>query len=177
MSAAMAAARAAGLMSGELPPRKVGRRAMEAVSVDDGLSEPAFEAAWFALHVGYGAAAGVAYELAQRRLRLREPWPAGPLFGAALWAAGYAGWLPVFGLHPPPHRDRGDRAGMLVVHHLLYGAATAEACRRLRGRAGGARAGLPARRLDRVGDPTHATAPAAAEPADGRPGPRREGPG
>lgn len=132
MSAAMAATRAAGVMRGEVPPRKVGGNAEEAMGVRDEMSRPAFEASWIAQHVAYGAAAGVAYELVERRLRLREPIPAGPLFGAALWAFGYAGWLPATGLYPPPNREPRDRVAMIVLHHLIYGTTTALVCQALR---------------------------------------------
>src|SRR4051812_26022815 len=94
MSAAMAVAKAAGLLPGESPPRRVGRNSQEAVGVRDDLPQGAFEATWVVQHFAYGAAAGVAYEMAWKRLRLRDPIPAGPLYGAALWAFGYVGWLP-----------------------------------------------------------------------------------
>ncbi len=76
-------------------------------------------------HFAYGAAAGVAYALSQRRLRLPEPLPSGPLFGAALWAFGYAGWLPATGLYPPPTAEPRRRVGTLIAAHLIYGTATA----------------------------------------------------
>lgn len=132
MSATMVADLAFGWMRGELPPRKVGRRFLEAVGLDDDLSWPEFEASWVTQHVAYGAAAGVAYELMQEKLRLREPVPSGPLFGAAVWAGSYAGWLPVSGLYPPPTRDRTERIAMMIVHHLVYGTTVSAVARALR---------------------------------------------
>jgi hypothetical protein len=131
MSAAMAVAKATGLMAGESPPRKVGRNFEEAVGVRDELPRAAFEASWVGQHVAYGAAAGVAYALARGRLRLPEPLPAGPLFGAALWAFGYAGWLPAAGLYPPPTAEPRRRVGTLIAAHLIYGTATAAVSRLL----------------------------------------------
>jgi hypothetical protein len=129
MSAAMAVTKAAGLMPGESPPRKVARNFEEAAGVRDGLPPAAFEASWVGQHFAYGAAAGVAYALVRGRLRLPEPVPAGPLFGAALWAFGYAGWLPATGLSPPPSAEPRRRVGTLIVAHLVYGTATAAVSR------------------------------------------------
>lgn len=134
MSAFMAADRSIGWMRGEAPPRKIGRNFERAVGLEDDLSQPAFEASWTALHFAYGAAGGVAYEVIRRRVRLGEPLPSGPLFGAALWAASYAGWLPLAGFYPPPTRDRPSRITMIFVHHLIYGTSVAAAARYLRSR-------------------------------------------
>ena len=131
MSAAMAVAKAAGPMPGENRPRKVGRHFEEAVGVREELPREVFEASWVGQHFAYGAAAGAVYALARRRVGLREPVPAGPLFGAALWAFGYAGWLPVTGLYPPPTDEPGRRVATLIAAHLIYGTATAMVSRRL----------------------------------------------
>lgn len=129
MSAAVAVAKAAGLMPGEAPPREVARNFEEAVGVRDELPPAAFEASWVGQHFAYGAAVGVAYALVRGRLRLPEPVPAGPLFGAALWAFGYAGWLPATGLYPPPSAEPRCRVGTLIVAHLVYGTAMAAVSR------------------------------------------------
>jgi hypothetical protein len=132
MTVALAADRIAGGLRGELPPRKVARRAEETVGVRQRLSRPAFEASWIAQHFAYGAAAGVGYELAWRRLKLVEPVPSGPAFGLVLWAFGYAGWLPMTGLYPPPTEDSPRRVAGLIVHHLVYGTTVAMAASLLR---------------------------------------------
>lgn len=131
ISAAMAAAKAAGLMPGELPPRRVGRNVEESLGVRDELPPAAFEASWVGQHFAYGAAAGAAYELARPHVKLPEPLPSGLVFGALLWAFGYAGWLPATGLYPPPTAEPGRRVGSLLASHLLYGVVTATVARRL----------------------------------------------
>jgi hypothetical protein len=132
MTAAMAAGRLTGAHGGELPPRNVSRRFEEAVGLYDRLSRPEFEASWMAQHLAYGMGAGVAYSLVDSRLDMPPPAISGPLFGLSLWAVSYAGWLPVAGLYPPPHRDRADRIAAMIAHHLIYGTTTAFVTKALR---------------------------------------------
>ena len=52
------------------------------MGIREHLSRPAFEASWVAQHLAYGAAAGVAYALADRRFDLRlARWSRAPLYG------------------------------------------------------------------------------------------------
>ncbi|HEX8200382.1 MAG TPA: DUF6789 family protein [Isosphaeraceae bacterium] len=132
MTAAMAAAQAAGMMAGEVPPRRVAGNLEAALGVRAALSRPAFEASWLAQHFAYGAAAGAVYAVARERLGGAEPLIAGPLYGIALWAFGYAGWAPLTGLYPWPTEEPRRRVATEVASHLIYGAATALAERRLR---------------------------------------------
>ena len=131
MSGVMALAKKAGLMAGEPPPRTVARNFEEAIGVRDDLPQPAFEASWVGQHFAYGTAAGVAYTLARGHFKVSEPLPAGPLFGTALWAFGYVGWLPATGLYPPPTAEPRRRVATLIAAHLVYGTATAAVARLL----------------------------------------------
>ncbi len=124
MSAAMVATRVTGAMRRQVPPREIAANAEDAIGLLDHLSVPEFEASWKAQHLAYGMAAGVAYALIRRKIPLPAP-VAGPAFGAALWAFGYAGWLPALGLYPPPTEDTSDRIASMIVHHLIYGTVTA----------------------------------------------------
>jgi hypothetical protein len=72
--------------------------------------------AW-AAHLGYGAAAGAAY----RVLAGRGGRTSGALFGLALWAGSYEGWVPVAGVLPPAHADDRGRVLSMVAGHLVYG--------------------------------------------------------
>jgi hypothetical protein len=125
MSAAMAIAKAAGLLAGEPPPRTVSRNLEEAVGLYDDLPRPVFEASWVGKHFAYGTGAGMVYAITRERLKLADPLPAGPLFGVALWAFGYVGWLPATGLYPPPTAEPKRRVAALIAAHLIYGTATA----------------------------------------------------
>ena len=131
MSVAMAIAKAVGLVAGEPPPRTVSRNAEEAAGVYEPLPQPAFEASWVGQHFAYGTAAGMVYALARKQWKLADPVPAGPLFGVALWAFGYVGWLPATGLYPPPSAEPMRRVATLIAAHLIYGTATAVMLHRL----------------------------------------------
>lgn len=132
MTAAMAAARAAGASGGPVPPREVAGNLEERLGLRDELPGPVFEASWLVQHIAYGAAAGIAYALIERRLGLDDPWVAGPAYGLALWAFGYGGWAPAAGLYPRPGERPARRIATEITTHLIYGAATAWAAWRLR---------------------------------------------
>ncbi|HVV88295.1 MAG TPA: hypothetical protein VHE35_34875, partial [Kofleriaceae bacterium] len=53
--------------------------------------------------------------------RLGRAAAAGTALGAAVWAAGFAGWLPRAGLTPPVRRQGAGHAASALTTHLLYG--------------------------------------------------------
>jgi hypothetical protein len=83
------------------------------------------------LHFGYGGAAGAAYA-AVARPETRGVLT-GSLFGLAVWAGGYEGWVPMIGALPPAHRDRRGRALTILLAHVVYGGALGAVARRLCG--------------------------------------------
>ena len=91
-------------------------------------------------HLGYGAASGMAYALAERLLPLPRG-IRGPVYGLFVWAASYAGWLPVVGTLPPPQRRPVNRNLLMIVAHFVWGLALDIAASVLLGRqyAGSAR--------------------------------------
>mgnify|MGYP001217509958 CR=1 FL=1 len=87
------------------------------------------------LHFGYGAAAGAAYALTADRAPL-PPALKGALFGLAVWAGSYLGWLPAFDILPPATEDPPRRNLLMIAAHLIYGPALAlgvDVLRRRRG--------------------------------------------
>jgi len=126
MTGAMLAARRAGFL-GELPPRRISRHALRRVRWAPAAPRSPREKSRVsaAAHVGFGAAAGALFEGAFARPA--RPPAAGPLagaaFGIAVWLVSYAGWVPAFGILPPPHRDRPPRQVAMVLAHLVYGVA------------------------------------------------------
>lgn len=119
-------------------PEQVVRRAEE-LDLLEGWPEGVRRSLMVVAHFGYGVGAGAAFgalryedldlpdnELAARLRGDRE----GPLteaaVGAALgvlsWGAGWAGWLPVAGVHPAPWTQKTPRALLPIVDHAVYGA-------------------------------------------------------
>jgi hypothetical protein len=112
MSAAMAAFDALGWF-GQPPPRQLVERLAPDKTPDRVIDLLATGA-----HFGYGAMAGSAYRL----LRRSPGAGSGMIFGLAVLVVSYEGWLPMFGIRAPLHRDDPREIAGLVVAHLVYGA-------------------------------------------------------
>ena len=96
-----------------LPPREITDRALPAVARPDGAT------ASLLAHFGYGALTGALYAcLPPGRLP-------GVIYGPAVWAASYFGWLPASGILKPAHEHPGRRNALMVVAHVVWGGALA----------------------------------------------------
>ena len=123
MSAFMLAARGLGLL-GEPPPKKIGAAALDRIGLRR-RSEETENATAVLLHYGFGVGAGALFGMLHGALR-RLGLPIGaPLhgidFGTLVWLVSYAGWVPAFGIMPPPERDRPGRPVVMVLAHWIYG--------------------------------------------------------
>ncbi len=102
---------------GTQPPKRIVARGFEIAGMpkDPDVLDPVSVGAHFAYGGGcgmlYGAVAG----------RGAAAW-SGVLYGLGIWAVSYAGWIPAFGILPPPTRDRPGRAFGIVAAHVVYGA-------------------------------------------------------
>jgi hypothetical protein len=92
-----------------------------------------------AAHFAYGTGAGAAFgalrteegesesEEVEEHRGDREDALTEAAVGAALgvlsWGAGWAGWLPIVGVHPAPWTQKTPRAILPVLDHAVYGAA------------------------------------------------------
>jgi hypothetical protein len=77
---------------------------------------------------GYGVTAGALLGLCTRRSGLRTASSAllaGAALGTALWAVGYAGWLPATKLTPPLQRQGGRHVAVSLLTHILFGVVSA----------------------------------------------------
>ncbi len=130
MSAAMLAAQKVGRM-GAMPPTKITRRLLMGLGI---VRPKRVRRASVGLHVAFGTSAGVLYALfvAPRRKRSLRSTVRGTLFGAAVWAASYAGWILALGIMAPPHRDRRGRPTAMLLSHVIYGATLGAAAREWR---------------------------------------------
>lgn len=111
----------------EFPPRRVVQAGEEIIAGERKLPDRAEVAATWLAHLGYGAAVGAIYGVMAPSLDERIDSPvrgaaAGALFGLGVWAAGYAGWLPLVGIRTGTIRgDRRDLPWPLAAH-VVYGA-------------------------------------------------------
>ena len=77
-------------------------------------------ASWIA-HFAFGAATGAIYPLVSSRI----PLPAtvkGSVYGLAVWASSYLGWLPAARILPPATKQTRRRNVSLIAAHLVWGA-------------------------------------------------------
>jgi uncharacterized membrane protein YagU involved in acid resistance len=130
MSAGMALHKA--LTGTTLGPGRVTERFVE--GADAAPSEPVLHAATAVNHLAFGAGAGALYGVVRRVVPAAVPASlSGTVYGLAVWAASYAGWIPALRILPPPTEDRPDRAVGMHLHHWVYGASLGLLEQRLRG--------------------------------------------
>jgi hypothetical protein len=75
-------------------------------------------------HFAYGTASGSVFGA----LRTERGGPGteivvGTTLGVLAWGAGWAGWLPIAGVHPAPWTQKTLRALLPVLDHAVFGAA------------------------------------------------------
>jgi uncharacterized membrane protein YagU involved in acid resistance len=111
------------LQQQRLEPRRITNDMLRRTGLKHDLSEQKREQATLVAHFGYGAAVGAGYALAEQLLPLPRGLR-GPTYGMLVWAASYAGWLPVIGTLPPPQQRPAGRNALLIAAHLVWGLAT-----------------------------------------------------
>lgn len=103
-----------------VPPREVTMGILHKVDADRHLDKEERLAATGLSHFAYGASAGAPYGLIAKE-DFRSAVVTGPVWGLAVWAASYAGWLPAAGILPPPWHRSTRRNGLIIGAHLLWG--------------------------------------------------------
>src|SRR4030095_17099205 len=79
-------------------------------------------------HFRCGAADGAVYgALPWTRRNLTS----GVLYGLAVWAGSYGGWLPAAGLAAPLGRRTKEHIGLMVLAHVMWGSVLGASVRRL----------------------------------------------
>lgn len=120
MGGLMVAADAANLMN-QPPPFAVTRQMMKKFRMKPrGRAVPIATAL---AHFGYGAVLGSIFGIFGSRINSRAARvAAGAGFGAAAWAASYAGWIPAVGWVPFPTKDRMSQQLVMLGAHVVFGA-------------------------------------------------------
>jgi hypothetical protein len=133
MTVAMTAGRKTGKVKAPVPLKveRWGRRRL-------GLSAPSDQrehAVAQAIHLGYSLSLGVGYGLLQHARDLRAI-PAGPLYGAVVYALNLAGALPALGIVPPPWKTSRAKVARQLMMHVVFGTVTALVSGRVREKLG-----------------------------------------
>jgi uncharacterized membrane protein YagU involved in acid resistance len=97
-----------------LPPREVTQGVLP-IRSEQGLRDASLIA-----HFAYGAAAGGGYGLLAKK-----GVGAGALYGVAVWALSYFGWIPAARILRPAASHPARRNALMITAHLVWGAATA----------------------------------------------------
>jgi putative membrane protein len=129
MTLVIEAGRAAGWVR-TLPPKQITANVAERAGEAPSRQNPAFQVAWVAAHLGYGAVCGALYALV-RPLLPRSDVAAGLLFGGAVWGVSYLGVLPALELFPPAQDDSLRRQAVMIAAHAVYGVTLADVERSL----------------------------------------------
>jgi hypothetical protein len=106
-----------------LPPRLITSRVLHRFGIGWMFRERHKRALTLANHFGYGAAAGAVYTPVS--YLAVSPLASGALFGIAVWAASYVGWLPSANILPHPRFTPRRRNGLMIAAHVVWGAALA----------------------------------------------------
>ena len=122
---------------GATAPEQIVRR-LEELGPLKTWSSRAQQALMVAAHFGYGTGAGAIFGALRReegegtetsREHRGEQGGAvseaavGATLGILSWGAGWAGWLPIAGVHPAPWNQRTPKALLPVLDHAVFGAA------------------------------------------------------
>jgi hypothetical protein len=125
-------------MVGTTAPEQVVRRAEELGLVEN-WSSGARGALMVAAHFAYGTGVGAVFGALRREYEEPESETAaelrgdrddalteaavGATLGVLFWGAGWAGWLPIVGVHPAPWTQKTPRALLPILDHAVFGAA------------------------------------------------------
>lgn len=121
MSVVMVAGKRSGI-TGELPPEKLTKRAVQEITGHRHRADET-DPATVAAHLGFGSLAGSLYGLVFGGIRSGVRGAlAGIAYGTAVWAVNYLGWMPAVGIMPRADRDRRGRAVVMIVAHWVFGA-------------------------------------------------------
>jgi hypothetical protein len=106
----------------ETAPMQVVNRLVE-TGFASGWSQPAKRVLTAGAHVGYGLGAGTVFG-ALRNVEHDYATEAavGASLGILIWGLGWAGWLPLLGVHRAPWNQSSPKALLPVLDHAVFGA-------------------------------------------------------
>jgi hypothetical protein len=130
MSAVMWTAQQAGLIRKQ-PPEEITEAALHTAGAHP--PEQTENRITVVNHLLLGAVAGALFGSCHRALpETGRHVPAGAVYGLAVWATAYEGWVPALKIMPPAEEDQPGRPESMAVAHVVFGAVLAGVLRRLR---------------------------------------------
>ena len=115
-----------------LPPVQITAQVAEEAGVAEHLDSTRLRAATVLAHFGFGAGAGAFYAPVRKYLP-GPPAVQGMLFGLGVWTSFYLGLLPAAGILSPATEHPARRNALMIVAHLIWGAALGIATERIEG--------------------------------------------
>ena len=109
-----------------LPPREIIERTLQHSDGAEASEQPRRRAT-MAAHFAYGAATAIPFALFSKS---RRPL-VGAFYGVTVWAASYLGWVPALRILKPAWQHPARRNLLMIVAHLIWGAAMAVALRQM----------------------------------------------
>jgi hypothetical protein len=106
-----------------LPPREIADNVAAKAGVSHELNEREQQQLTLAGHFAYGAACGALFGIVAPR-HPANALMSGVMFGLAVWAGSYLGWLPAAGFHHHARLDPPARNALMIAAHVVYGGAT-----------------------------------------------------
>jgi hypothetical protein len=103
------------------PPRRIVRRLESAFAGRPVAATATERVLTLIAHAGYGCALGAVLGVLRNRHRRRGPLATGFTFGLGVWAAGYAGWVPVLGIREGTVAGRRSAIPFPLAAHIVYG--------------------------------------------------------
>lgn len=97
-----------------LPPRLITLRLAHRTGLGRRLDRKEKRGLIWLSHLGYGASMGGLYAMLPLKM-------AGPLYGLAVWAVSYLGFMPALSLHRSAVRDPVSRNRLMIASHLVWG--------------------------------------------------------
>lgn len=109
----------------EFVPKRAVEWAEDQVGRPDALSDETAQRVAMGVHLSYSAGMGALYGLARKRIKDVPAPIAGAIFGLAVWALSFEGWMPAAGIMERTTDQPVRKWPAPIMGHLVYGTATA----------------------------------------------------
>lgn len=114
-----------------LPPREITMELAHRAGQEHRLGQDARTSVSLLAHFTYGALTGALYPALDPHLR--RPAVSGSIYGVAIWAVSYLGWIPALNILRPATRHPARRRRLMILAHAVWGAVTTLVTRQLSG--------------------------------------------